>query len=193
MPDKAFVVIALASLALGLGLLASSAVVQERPSTGENLHLEGKLDIMLYDEFGNLKDERHLDNLIVDVGFEGVASRIAPHDGELNSGSPYNYIAIGTSSTAVNAGQTSLAAELSLGPNYSRVQDSVASYSVSTGKQLTLTGTWVAGQGTGTISESGIFNSSTGGDMLARQVFSSISKGTNDSLTITWTITLSTS
>jgi hypothetical protein len=175
------------------GLLGSnSRDVTPATTDGTVLRMFGKVDMILVHPDGTT-EERHLDNLIVDSGLEGVASRIAPHDGSLNPSSPYNYIALGTSSNSVAADQSSLVSELPFSSTYARSQDSIASF-VSTGpKQLILSVTYGPGQATGTISESGIFNSETGGDMLARQAFSTINKGDGDSLTITWTITLSAS
>ena len=48
-----------------------------------------------------------------------------------------------------------------------------------------------ATDGTGAITEAGIFNASTGGDMFARTKFAVVNKGAADSMTITWTITVS--
>jgi len=48
----------------------------------------------------------------------------------------------------------------------------------------------LAGYGTGAVSEAGIFNASSAGDMLARTVFSTINKAAADTLGITWTITV---
>ena len=47
------------------------------------------------------------------------------------------------------------------------------------------------GPGTGAITEAGLFDAASGGDMLARTVFSVVNKGASDSITITWTITIS--
>lgn len=157
--------------------------------TMEGLALKGNVDIVLYDEFGAIKDERHIDNLIVDAGVEGVASRIAPHDGSINPSSAYNYIALGIGATAVDAADTELASELPTGLNYARLQDTTAQYSDST-KKLVLSVTFPPDQATGALRESGIFNAATDGDMLARQTFDEITKASADTLTITWTITL---
>jgi hypothetical protein len=190
--------IAFGSIAIGLGaiLLAVSfmpasiiqpaAVPDQEGANEQSLQLHGRLDILLYDEFGGIKDERHLDNLIVDAGFEGVAYRIAPHDGTVTPSNPWNYIAIGTGSTAPAAGNTALVSELV------RLQDTEAEYT-TTSKQLELQVVFDPGTGTGTIAESGLFNAASGGDMLARQTFAAISKGASDTLTVTWTITLSNS
>lgn len=180
--------VGVALVALGAALPLGALVAGNDRST-VGLGLKGNVDIMLYDESGALKDERHIDNLIVDSGVQGVASRIAPHDGSINPTVPYNYIALGTGSTAVAAGDTALAAELPQGANYGRLQDATAQYSEST-KKLVLSVTFTPGQATGTLRESGIFNAATGGNMFARQTFSEITKGSDDTLTVTWTITL---
>jgi hypothetical protein len=149
------------------------------------LQLHGRLDVMLYDEFGNLKDERHFDNLIVDAGFEGVAYMIAPHDGTAVS-DPWNYVAVGTGTTAPAAGDTALG-----GTELARLQDATAAYTDTPSKQLQLQVSFGPGVGTGNVAESGLFNDSSGGSMLARQTFTPIAKGASDTLTVTWTITLS--
>lgn len=149
------------------------------------LQLHGRLDVMLYDEHGNLKDERHFDNLIVDTGFEGVAYRIAPHDGTA-ANDPWNYIAIGTGTAAPAADDTALA-----GAELARLQDATATYTTTSGKQLQLQVSFGPGVGTGNVAESGLFNAASGGNMLARQTFTEITKGESDTLTVTWTITLS--
>lgn len=186
-PIYAAALVGVALIALGAALPLGSLVAGNDKSVG--LGLKGNVDIMLYDQSGALKDERHIDNLIVDAGVQGVASRIAPHDGSINPSTAYNYVALGTGSTAVAAGDIALAAELPAGANYGRLQDSTGQYSEST-KKLVLSVTFAPGQATGTLRESGIFNAATGGNMFARQTFTEITKGSDDTLTVTWTITL---
>ena len=48
-----------------------------------------------------------------------------------------------------------------------------------------------AGTGTGAITEAGLLNASSSGTLLCRTVFSVINKGANDTLGITWTVTIS--
>jgi hypothetical protein len=176
----------------GLALPFAFSMLANSGPTSEGLHMKGKVDVLLYDESGNVKDERHFDNLIVSTGIEGVASRIAPHDGSVNSSTPYNYIALGTSNTAADAAQAALVAELPSGASYARVQDATAQYTTSGGNKVILSVTFLPNQGTGTLRESGIFNAASGGNMLARQAFATeIQKAATDTLTVTWTITLS--
>jgi hypothetical protein len=50
--------------------------------------------------------------------------------------------------------------------------------------------TFPAGTGTGAVTEAGLFNDGTAGDMLCRTVFSVINKGAADTLGVTWTVTV---
>lgn len=191
MPLAAIFGVSLIVTGLALPFAVSMLANSSRPAS-EGLHLTGRVDVLIYDEFGKVKDERHFDNLIVNAGVEGVASRIAPHDGSVNPSTPYNYIALGTSNIAADAAQTALVAELPTGASYARVQDATASYTTSVGNKVILSVTFLPNQATGTLRESGIFNAASGGNMLARQAFASeIQKAASDTLTVTWTITLS--
>ena len=186
-------VLGVSLIILGLALPFAFSILMSSQPASEGLHLKGKVDVFLYDQSGKVKDERHFDNLIVTAGVEGVASRIAPHDGSVNSSAPYNYIALGTSNIAADAAQTALVAELPFGPSYVRVQDATAQYTTAGGNKIILSVTFLPDQATGTLRESGIFNSASGGNMLARQTFATdIQKAATDTLTVTWTITLST-
>ncbi len=93
-------------------------------------------------------------------------------------------MAIGTGSSSAVAGDTALGTETD------RNALTTSGGTVS-GATITYACTWSAGDGTGGIKEAGIFDASTGGDMLARTVFSVVNKGASDSMTITWTITVS--
>ena len=50
---------------------------------------------------------------------------------------------------------------------------------------------FAAGEGTGAITEAGILNAGSGGTLLCRTVFSVVNKAASDSMTITWTVTIS--
>lgn len=135
------------------------------------LSMRGDVVIKLNDEVVLEKK-----NLIVTAGKAFLASAI------LNSStSPFTYMAIGTGTTAAAVTDTALATELT---RSAFTTSSVAS------NVVTLTTTYAAGTGTGTLTEAGILNNSSGGTLLSRVVFAAISKGSADSLTITWTITV---
>jgi hypothetical protein len=142
----------------------------------ESLPMKGELTLTLVDGEGKVKEYKELKNLIVQVGKNFVASAIIN-----SSTSPFTYMAIGTSGTAAANGDTTLGAEIA--------RQAFTSATVST-NVVTLSTTYAAGTGTGTLQEAGIFNASSSGTMLSHVVFSSISKAAADSLVITWTITV---
>jgi hypothetical protein len=93
-----------------------------------------------------------------------------------------SHMAIGTNSTAAAAGNTALGAEAD--------RNGLASTVVS-GATVTYTATFGAGEGTGAITEAALLNASSGGTMLCRTVFAVVNKGSQDSMTITWSVTVS--
>ena len=62
---------------------------------------------------------------------------------------------------------------------------------VVSGGTVTYVATFGAGEGTGAVTEAGLFNASSGGTLLCRTVFAVVNKGSQDSMTITWSDTVS--
>ena len=139
----------------------------------------GTLSVVLKDSEGNTKEERQINNLVVTSGLTYIASRMKDA-----TATAMGYMAIGTGTGAAAAGDTTLGTELD--------RNAVSSVT-ATGAAIAYVTTWAAGDGTGAVTEAGIFNASSSGDMLARTVFSVVNKDVNDTLSITWTITLSAS
>ena len=138
----------------------------------DGLKLTGKLKIAL-----NGETVQEVDNLVVTAGKGYVASRMKDA-----TATAMSHMAIGSGSTAAAAGDSSLGTELG------RV--ALTSTAVS-GAVVTYTATFGAGTGTGAVTEAGILNASSSGDLLCRTVFSVVNKGASDSMTITWTVTVS--
>lgn len=57
------------------------------------------------------------------------------------------------------------------------------------GAVVTMVGDWAAGDGTGAITEAGVFDASSTGNMHLYSSFATINKAAGDSLTLTWTLT----
>lgn len=146
----------------------------------ENMKAKGRLNIVLKDQDGNVKDTRQVDNLVVDTGLDYIASRMKDA-----TATAMSHMAIGSGTTAAAAGDTDL--ESILGS-----REALDSTTV-TDNTITYVSSFEAGDGTGAVTEAGIFNAATSGTMLCRTVFSVVNKGANDTLSITWTITLSAS
>jgi hypothetical protein len=139
----------------------------------------GRLSVVLKDTDGNIKEERDINNLVVTSGLGYIASRMKDA-----TATAMSHMAIGTGTTAAAAGDTTLGTELD--------RNALTSTTV-TSNQIEYVASWSAGDGTGAITEAGIFNAASAGDMLARTVFDVVNKAANDTLSITWTITLSAS
>lgn len=116
-------------------------------------------------------------NLVVDTGKDYVASRMKDA-----TATAMSHMAIGTSSTAAAAADTALGSEAD--------RQALTSTTV-TGNEVAYVATFGAGDGTGAITEAGIFNAASAGTLLCRTVFSVVNKGASDSMTITWTVTVS--
>ena len=138
----------------------------------DGLILKGKLAIAL-----NGETVKEVDNLVVTAGKGFVASRMKDA-----TTTAMTHMAIGTGSTAAAASNTALGSQ--------SARTALTSTTVS-GADITYVDTFAAGTGTGAITEAGLFNASSSGTMLCRTVFSVVNKGASDSMTITWTVTVS--
>jgi hypothetical protein len=146
----------------------------------ESLKATGKLTIVLRDENGVIKEEHQHDNLVVTTGLQHIASRMAG-----TSQGVMSHMEVGESVTAASAGQTAL-----LGGGLTGGRQALDSY-VASGATVTAVATFDPGEGSGSLTEAGIFNASSSGTMLCRTVFPVVTKGPSDSMSITWTITIS--
>ena len=149
----------------------------------ENLKLSGQLNIVLKDKAGNVKDEREVKNLVVNKGLEYIASRMKDA-----SKSVMSHMGLGSGTTAAAASQTDLVTLL--GAREALDSTTIAG---SNNEKVVYVSAFEAGDATGAVTEAGIFNASSGGDMLCRTVFSVVNKAADDTMSVTWTITLSAS
>ena len=138
----------------------------------DGLKLKGKLSIAINDEV-----VQEVDNLVVTAGKGYVASRMKDA-----SATAMSHMAICSGTTNPAASDTALETELG------RV--ALTSTNVS-GAVVTYVATFAAGTGTGAVTEAGILNASSSGTLLCRTEFSVVNKGSSDSMTITWTVTVS--
>ena len=134
--------------------------------------MSGHLAIAINDEV-----VQEVANLVVTAGKGYVASRMK----DTTQGA-MSHMAIGTGSTAAAVGNTALGSEAD--------RNALTSTAVS-GASVTYIATFGAGEGTGAITEAGLLNASSAGTMLCRTVFAVVNKGSQDSMTITWTVTVS--
>lgn len=141
------------------------------------IKVRGELKLTLSSPQGNVKQEIIVPNLVVTAGKNLIASRLKD-----TTDAAMTHMAIGTGSTAAAAGNTALGSEAGrVALTSTTVTSNAVAYVASFG----------AGVGTGAITEAGLLNASSSGTLLCRTVFSVINKGANDTLGITWTVTIS--
>ena len=143
----------------------------------DNLEITGALQISLNNEVVH-----QCDNLVVTAGKEWVAGRFK--DGSIPD--EMSHMALGSGSAAAAVGNTALGTELAS----SRIVLTTDGGTVSNAT-VQYDATWSSSHGAYAIQEAGIFNHASAGTMLARTVFAVINKGTDDTVTISWTITVS--
>lgn len=142
----------------------------------ETVKATGALQIKLYGPDGKLKQEQNVKNLVVTTGKGFIAGRMV--------GTPtvMSHMAIGSGTVDPTVGDTTLGTELG------RVS---LTSSAASGAVVTYVASFGAGTGTGAVTEAGIFNASSAGTLLCRTEFAVVNKGADDSLSITWTVTVS--
>lgn len=146
-------------------------------NTQENIVATGALKIVVTGSDGTVKHEQDVKNLVVTTGLGYIASRMKDA-----TATAMSHMAIGSGATAAAAGDTALGTELG------RV--ALTSTTV-TGNQVVYVAAFPAGTGTGAVTEAGLFNAGAAGTMLCRTVFSVVNKAAGDSMSITWTVTIS--
>jgi hypothetical protein len=145
----------------------------------ETMQLQGAMTLIVRRANGDIETV-HKDNIIVNVGFDFIADAIGK---SASRPSVMGFIALGTGTTAAAASQSALVSEL---------DRNAATYAHTVGtKAFSFTADFPAGDGTGAITEAGVFNAASGGIMLDRVVFPVVNKGADDSLTAVFTFTMS--
>ena len=142
----------------------------------EKLKVRGDVNIVLCGPDGNIKETREIKNLVVTTGLGWIASRMN------NAENLMSHMAAGSGSVAAVAGDTDLGSILG-------ARKALTSTTV-TGPAVEYVASFDPGEATGGVEEAGIFTALTSGIMLCRSVFAVINKGAEDTMTITWTITI---
>lgn len=137
------------------------------PAPREHVRLE------LWRPDGTLKDAWDYFNSVTTAGKNGIADQILASP---SLGKP-THMAVGTGT----GGTTSLNTELDRNAFTSKTRASAV---------VTMVGDWAAGDGTGALTEAGIFDASSSGNMWTYTSFSVVNKGAADALTVTWTISI---
>ena len=147
----------------------------------DNLKLSGALSIVLTDKDGNVKDSREVKNLVVNAGLAYIISRMVG-----TAKAVVSHMALGAGTSAAAAAQTDLVSMLG-----SREPLDSTTITGTNLEKVQYVATFEPGDATGAVTEAGLFNAASAGDMLCRTVFPVVNKAADDQMAITWTITLS--
>ena len=141
-----------------------------------NLSCEFNMDIRLYDKDGNLKDSRLVHNTTTSAAKYGIMDQVL----DITSLSKPGWMELGTGSPAATLLGAYIAGSRTAFTSKTRLNNVV-----------TMSTLFVAGVGTGAITEAGIFDVVTQNtvNMWCSASFAVINKGASDTLTITWTLT----
>lgn len=140
--------------------------------------IRGHLHLELYDEQGNLKEVRDGDNTVTEIADAHVADQMSDQ-----GNAAIGYMAVGTGN-----GQTS--ADVGLDASLDRnALDSTTQGSGGDDNDVVYVCTWSPADGTGAITEAGIFIDDNNASMCFYDDFPVVNKGASDTLVITWTVT----
>jgi len=150
----------------------------------ENFGIKGRIHYVLRDKFGDVKEDKEIDNTITNLLDAHVADQMSDQ-GDAQIG----FIALG-SGTGQGASSTDLA-------NYvagTLIALSGTGQIQGTGgddNDVIYSGFWGAGVGTDTITEAGIFlgSATSRSDLQTYNDGLSVTKGASDTLKIDWTVT----
>ena len=194
-----------AILAVAVGFISTNAIsatpffmAASDLSSDESFSMLGHVEYTVLDSNGQIKQYVQGDNLIVDNGRDCSAKLIFNSTDDsgvctpLNTG--FNYIAIGN----VTGGFPGTDASTALGDEMDRTEGDVTitSNSGTTVVSVTTREPFTFDHGTTNhptgivVSESGLFDDGTAGNMFSTREVTGISVSSADTLAVTWTITL---
>ena len=131
--------------------------------------------------FGSWDYTKTLANLIPTAGKAGVASRINGDGSE----AAFTYLAVGTGTTAADAANTTLEAEI-VDSGLARASATASRVTTDvTNDTAQLVKSWSV-SGTKAVTECGALNAASTGTLLGRQVFSAINVVSGDTLQVTY-------
>jgi hypothetical protein len=149
----------------------------------DKINVKGSVNLKLYNRYGELIENNTVNNLVVDAGKHYIASRIAGVTPTVMT-----HMALGLSSVAPIYSHTTL---------LSQISSTATSLYSTTPVVVNSTVTYICNFLPNVpsilsqpIVEAGIFNAVSAGIMLCRVVFPVINKAAEDTLIVTWDVTI---
>jgi hypothetical protein len=151
---------------------------QEKTQFESRVGVKGILHLRLFGPDGKLKEERIVHNTITNLMDAHVADQMSDQ-----AEAAIGYMSIGTGS-GQGAADTGLATVLDRNALTSTTQQAGAD-----DNDVLYVCDWAAGDGTGAITEAGIFRADDDATMMTYADFAVVNKGAADTLQINWTVT----
>lgn len=149
------------------------------------IKVKGSYKLEIKDINGKVRDSWKVDNLVTSAGKAQLASLAGNA-----SSTPFTYIALGTSTTAVAVTQTALVAEIT-DTGLQRASGTVSTITTTvTNDTLSIAKTFTA-TGSKTVEEIGVFNNSSAGAMLSRALTGTKALTNGEQMTVTYTLVFS--
>jgi hypothetical protein len=140
--------------------------------------IRGFMSLRLYDEEGNVKQAVDKANTVTELMDAHVADQLSD-----SGGAAIGYMSIGTGS-----GQTSASTGLATSLDQNAL-DSTTQGTGAADNDVVYVCTWAAADGTGAITEAGVFQANNNTTLMLYDDFDVVNKGAADTLVITWTAT----
>lgn len=141
------------------------------PKQAGEMKLLANMKLVLRGPDGSVKETR-VANTVTTAGKNGAADQLLASP---SLGKP-THMAVGTGTP----GATALGAETDRNALTSKTRSNAV---------VTMVGDWAAGDGTGALTEAGVFDAASAGNMWLSASFATVNKAAGDTLQITWTLT----
>lgn len=140
--------------------------------------IAGVMHLRLFGPDGRLKESRDIENTVTELMDAQVADQMSD-----SPGGAIGFMALGTG-TGQGSADVGLATQLDI-----NALTSVTQGTVGADNDSVYVGDWAAADGTGAITEAGIFLAENNTSMMVVASFDVVNKGAADTLQITWTLT----
>lgn len=147
--------------------------------------LQGEFRLIHRKADGTLVSDETVKNIFTNAG----KAQLALLCGDATA-TPFTYVAVGTSSTAVTATDTTLNAEI-IDSGLARASGTVTRITTTVTNDTYQISKVFTASGSKTIEEVGVFNASSSGTMLSHALSGTKSVASGDTLTVTYTLKIS--
>lgn len=173
---------------LGISVFATSfqSPTASVPVLVDGSIITGHVILQVFDtQTGELKAKFENHNLVVDVGLDEMAQATFGVGGAGSTN--FDFIEIGTGTTAPVAGNTVIETSAC-----ARIQDVApdVNSAISGETSVSVISSFDGATCAGAITEAGIFNVVSGGQLLARSTFGAVTIASGDTLNVNYTITI---